>query len=141
VLSFQGNDMVRFTHRFLLAGGAILLSLAAQASPHLGVYLKTYYTDFQIVKACVAQSHLKAADAETAKNAISKVEAYYLNKDPSIKKDILLKQAISNTKAAFKMMNTTHKVDIPQYCRSSLDELVDKAHQIESGATTKKSGS
>ena len=134
--------MVRFAYRFLLAGCAILLSLTAQAaSPHLGVYLKTYYTDFQIIKACVAQAHLKAADAEIAKTAISKVEAYYLNKDPSIKKDILLKQAISNTKAAFKMMNTTKKVDITQYCRSSLDELVDKAHQIESGATTKKSGS
>lgn len=134
--------MIRFAYRFPLAGCVILLSLAAQAaSQHLGVYLKTYYTDFQIVKACVAQSRLKAADAETAKTAISKIEAYYLSRDPSIKKDVLMKQAISNTKAAFKMMITTKKVDIPQYCRSSLDELVDKAHQIESGATTKKSGS
>jgi hypothetical protein len=131
--------MVRFADRFPLAGFAILLPLAAQASTHLGVYLKTYYTDFQIVKACVAQSRLKAADAEAAKDAISKVEAYYLHRDPSIKKDVLSKQAISNTNAAFKMMNTTNKVDIPQYCHSSLDELVDKAHQIESGATTKKS--
>jgi hypothetical protein len=133
--------MVRFAYRFPLAGCAILLSLAVQASSHLGVYLKTYYTDFQIVKACVAQSRLKAADAETAKAAILKIEAYYLHRDPSIKKDVLLKQAISNTNVAFKMMNTTNKVDIPQYCRSSLAELVDKAHQIESGATTKKSGS
>jgi hypothetical protein len=125
-----------------LAGAGILLSLGAQAATqHLSVYLKTYYTDFQIVKECASHGRLSAGDAENAKGAIAKIEAYYLGRDPSIKKDGLIKQATSNKDAAFKMMQTTEKVDLRLFCRASLNDLMDKLHDIESGAAPSKGGS
>jgi hypothetical protein len=134
--------MVRLAKRFLLAGTGILLSLAAYAaSPHLGIYLKTYYTDYEIVKDCTTRGRLSAGDAEAAKAAMAKVEAYYLRRDPSIKKDVLIKLAASNKNAAFKMMLTTQKVDLREFCRASLNDLMDKLHDIESGAAPGKGGS
>lgn len=133
--------MVRRARCFLLAGAVVLLPLAAgAAAPHLGVYLKTYYTDYEIVKDCATRGRLSAGDVEAAKAAMAKVEAYYLHRDPLIKKDVLIKQAASNKDAAFKMMLTTQKVDLREFCRASLNDLMDKLHDIETAAPPSKSG-
>jgi hypothetical protein len=138
--SIVGDDMVqRGARGLLLAGVGTLLSLAAYAAaPHLGIYLKTYYTDYEIIKECTAHSRLSAGDAEAAKAALAKIEAYYLHRDPSIKKDVLIKQATSNKDAAFKMMQATQKVDLRQFCRAALNDLTDKLHDVESGVAPGK---
>jgi hypothetical protein len=134
--------MVRRARRFLLAGAGLLLPLAAYAAaPHLGIYLKTYYTDYEIVKDCAGRGRLSAAEAGAAKAAIAKLEAYYLLRDPSIKKDVLIKQAASNEDAAFKMMLTTQKVDLREFCRAALNDLMDKVHDIDAAAPASKGGS
>jgi hypothetical protein len=126
--------MSRLAYRFSLAGCVIFVSLAAQAAtPHLGVYLKTYYTDYQVVRDCAEHHHLTAGDVAKAKDALAKIEAYYVQRDPSINKERLMKQALSNNKIAYKMMTETQKVDAGVYCRSSLNDLMGKLHDI-SGA-------
>ena len=96
--------MVRFADRLLITCCATLLwSLAAHAAPQLSMYLKNYYADYQIVEDCSNQAQLTAADAQTAKDAMAKIEAYYLHRDASIDKDRVLKQAVSNKNAAYKM--------------------------------------
>jgi hypothetical protein len=133
--AFWKSDMVRGASCLLLAGAGLLLPLAAYATaPHLGIYLKTYYTDYEIVKDCAVRGRLSAGDVEAAKAAMVKVEAYYLGRDPSIKKDVLIKLAVSNKNAAFKMMLTTQKVDLREFCRASLNDLMDKLHDIGTGA-------
>ena len=96
--------MPRICGYLLLASLAILLPLGAQAAPGLSVSLKNYYTDYEIVVECSGKAHLTAEDAAAAKSAIAKIEAHYLNRDPSINKEGLLKQAVSNKNAAFKMV-------------------------------------
>src|SRR4029079_4091873 len=73
----EGLHMPQLAQRLFLASCACLLSLSAQADqPDLGLYLKTYYTDFQVVKDCAAQHHLTDADVARAKDALAKIEAY-----------------------------------------------------------------
>ena len=134
--------MPQLAKRLFLASCACLLSLPAQADqPHLGLYLKTYYTDFQVVKDCAAQHHLTDADVARAKDALAKIEAYYVKRDPAINKDKLMRQALANNKVAYKMMAETQKVDAGVFCRSSLNDLKSKLRDIEADATAKKSGS
>ena len=133
--------MSQLAKRCFLATCAALLSLSAQATTHLGVYLKTYYTDYQLVTDCAAHHRLTAADVAKAKDALAKIEAYYLQRDPSINKDKLMKQALANNKVAYKMMAETQKVDAGVFCRSSLNDLKSKLRDIETDATAKKSGS
>jgi hypothetical protein len=134
--------MSRLAYRFCLAACAGLLSLSAQASTHLGVYLKTYYTDYQVVKNCSDHHRLKAADVAKAKEALAKIEAYYLRRDPSINKEKLMKQALANNKVAYKMMAETQKIDPAIFCRSSLNDLMSKLRDIETDAApAKKNGS
>lgn len=134
--------MPQLAKRLFLASCACLLSLSAQADqPHLGLYLKTYYTDFQVVKDCAAQHHLTDADVARAKDALAKIEAYYVKRDPAINKDKLMKLAIQNKAAAYKIMRETNKVDTGIYCRSTLKDLISKLHDIDAGATATKSGS
>src|SRR6476659_2486496 len=96
----EGLHMPQLAKRLFLASCACLLSLSAQASTHLGLYLKTYYTDYLMVKDCADQHHLSAEDVATAKDALSKIEAYYVKRDPEINKDKLMKLAIANKAAA-----------------------------------------
>jgi len=134
--------MSQLAKRFLLASCAGLLALGAQAAePHLGMYLKTYYTDFLVVKDCAAQNHLAADDVAKAKDALGKIEAYYVKRDPKINKDKLMKLATQNKAAAYKIMRETQKVDTGVYCRSTLKDLMGKLHEIEADATATKSGS
>jgi hypothetical protein len=132
--------MVRLTARLLLVCFAALLPLAAYATG-LSIYLRNYYTEYQVVKDCTDHAQLSADDAVKAKDAMAKIEAYYLQRDTSINKDKLVKQAVSNKNQAFKMMKETTKIDAREFCRGSLNDLVNKLHDIEAAATVKKSGS
>src|SRR5262245_45194379 len=133
--------MPRPAYRFALAACACLLPLSAEAATHLGLYLKTYYTDYLVVMDCAEQHHLSAQDAAKAKDALSKIEAYYVKRDPEINKDKLMKLAIANKAAAYKIMRETQKVDAGVYCRSTLKDLMSKLKEIDTGETAKKSGS
>jgi hypothetical protein len=136
----KGNDMSRLADRLLLACCASLLPLTAHAAG-LSIYLRNYYTEYQVVRDCSDHDHLSAGDAATAKDAMAKIEAYYLQRDASINKDKLVKQAVSNKDQAFKMMKETSKVDAREFCRGSLNDLVSKLHDIEADASPTKSGS
>jgi hypothetical protein len=132
--------MVRLTARLLLVSSGVLLPLVAHAAG-LSIYLRNYYTEYQVVKDCTDRAQLSAEDAAKAKDAMAKIEAYYLQRDTSINKDKLVKQAVSNKNQAFKMMKETTKIDAREFCRGSLNDLVNKLHDIEADATVKKSGS
>jgi hypothetical protein len=132
--------MPRLAYRLLIAGCTCLLALSAQAAaPHLGLYLRIYYTDYQVVKDCAVQHHLTDDDVTKAKAALAKIEAYYLKRDPAINKDKLMKLAIRNKAIAYKVVRETNKVDFGVYCRSTLKDLMSKLHDIRADA--KKSGS
>ena len=133
--------MSQLAYRFCFAACFGLLPLSAQAETHLGVYLKTYYTDYQVVKNCSDHHRLTAADVAKAKDALTKIEAYYLRRDPAINKEKLMKQALANNRVAYKMMAETQKIDPGVFCRSSLNDLMSKLREIDRDATAKKSGS
>jgi hypothetical protein len=126
--------MTRFAHPTIPACCAALLLLAAHAGPGPSVYLKNYYTEYEVVKDCAEHGHLSAGDAAKAKDAMGKIEAHYLKLDPKIKKDALMKVAVAHKNAAFKMMRETSKVDPGQFCRASLNDLVSKLHDVEAAA-------
>jgi len=132
-------DMVRLTARLLVASCGVLLPISAHAG--LSVYLRNYYTEYQVVKDCIEREQLSAEDAVKAKDAMAKIEAYYMQRDATINKDKLVKQAVSNKNQAFKMMKETSKIDAREFCRGSLNDLVSKLHDIEADASPKKSGS
>ena len=73
--------MSRSSARALVACLAGLLSLAAHAGPGMAVYLRSYYTEYEVILDCSGQDHLTAADAATAKDAMAKIEAYYLQRE------------------------------------------------------------
>jgi hypothetical protein len=130
--------MSKLADRLLLAAVVSVLPPAAYAATqHLGAYLKTYYSDFAIVKECVGRHQLSAGDVDNAKAAIAKIEAYYLQRDPAIKKDVLSKQAVSDKNIAFKMMMETGKVDLRQFCHASLNDIMSKLHDIEAAPASK----
>ena len=133
--------MPRFSGYLRLAPWAILLPLAAQAAPGLSVSLKNYYTDYEIVVECSGKAHLTAADAEAAKSAIAKIEAHYLNREPSINKEHLLKEAVSNKNAAFKMVKGQNQVEAGRFCKASLNDLVGKLRELDPVSATGKNGS
>jgi Tfp pilus assembly protein PilE len=119
-----------------------LLSIAAHTGPGMAVYLRSYYTEYEVTLDCTEREHLSAADAAMAKDAMAKIEAYYLKRDSSINKDKVLKQAVANKNQAFKMMQETTKVDARQFCQASLNDLISKVREIDADAIpVKKSGS
>jgi hypothetical protein len=134
--------MPSLSARTVLACSIGFFSLAAHAGPGMAVYLRSYYTEYEVTLDCIGQEHLNAADAEAAKDAMAKIEAYYLKRDSSINKDKVMKQAVANKDQAFKMMKETSKVDTRQFCRASLNDLINKVREIDADATpVKKSGS
>jgi hypothetical protein len=64
-----------------------------------------------------------------------------VKRDPAINKDKLMKLAIQNKAAAYKIMRETNKVETGIYCRSTLKDHISKLHDIDAGATAIKSGS
>ena len=133
--------MSRLADRFLVTCCAILLPLAAHAAPQLSIYLRNYYTEYQVVRECAARNHLPDEDADTAKSAIAKIEAYYLRRNSSINKASLLKQAIKNKNAAFKMMTLTTKIDPREFCLGSLHDLLRKSRDIVADTAPPNGGS
>jgi hypothetical protein len=133
--------MPRFAGYLRLAPLAIFLPFAAQAAPGLSVSLKNYYTDYEIVVECSGKAHLTAADAAAAKSAIAQIEAHYLNRDPSIDKAHLLKQAVSNKNAAFKMVKGQNQIEAGRFCKASLNDLVGKLRELDPDAVAGKNGS
>ena len=67
------------------------------------------------------------------KAAIAKIETHYLQRDASINKDRLLKEAVANKDEGFRIATRSRKSDLRQYCRISLNELLAKAEEIDSG--------
>ena len=132
--------MFRLADRFALPCCAVLLPLAAHSSP-LSIYLRDYYTEYQVVKECAVRTHLSADDAATAKSAITTIETYYLRRDPLIDKAGLRKQAIKNKNSAFRMIMQTNKVDLRDFCLGSLNDLLSKSKGIVADAAAEKSGS
>jgi hypothetical protein len=131
--------MFRLAHRFVLLCCAVLLPLAAHASP-LSIYLRDYYTEYQVIKECTLRDRLSADDAASAKSAITTIEAYYLRRDPHINKTSLKKQAVRNKNSAFKMVMQTEKVDLREFCLGSLHDLLGKSRGIVADATSEKNG-
>lgn len=132
---------MRLVRLAVLAGGLLLPALAAEAAPpHLGIYLKAYYIDYEIIKDCATRNQLSDKDVQNAKDALAKIEADYLRRDPGIKKDVLMKQALSNKNTGFKMIYETGKVDLRQYCRASLNDIMGKLQDIETASTQGKDG-
>jgi hypothetical protein len=132
--------MFRLADRRLLPCCAVLLPLATHSSP-LSIYLRDYYTEYQVVKECAARAHLSAEDAATAKSAITTIETYYLHRDPLIDKGNLRKQAIKNKNSAFRMIMQTSKVDLREFCLGSLHDLLGKSRGIVADSAAEKSGS
>jgi len=133
--------MPRLSGYLLTALCAVVVPLAAQATPGLSVSLKNYYTDYEIVVECSGNAHLTADDVTAAKSAIAKIEAHYLNRDPSINKENLLKEAVSNKNAAFKMVKGQNQIEAGRFCKASLNDLVGKLRELDPGSAAGKNGS
>ena len=116
-----------------LVAGSIMVSGGAQGA-NLSTFLRGFYTEYEVVKQCLKQAQLPPDDAETAKAAITKIESHYLQRDASINKDRLLKEAVANKDQGFKMVGATRKVDLRQYCQVSLNELLTKARELDDSA-------
>lgn len=125
--------MSRGAGGWLLIGWVVLVAHGAQAA-NLSVSLRNFYTEYEVVKQCLEQAQLPPDDAETAKAAMARIETHYLQRDTSINKDRLLKEAVANKDQGFKMVTATRKVDLRQYCRVSLNELLTKAEEIKASA-------
>ncbi len=123
--------MLRGVGAWLLAGCVVLSAHGVQGAS-LSVSLKNFYTEYEVVKQCLEQAQLPPDDAETAEAAIAKIEMHYLQRDASLNKDRLLKEAVANKDQGFKMVAATRKVNLRQYCRVSLNELLTKAQEIDS---------
>jgi hypothetical protein len=115
---------------WLVAGAVVLLAQSAWAVS-FSSSLKNFYTQFEVVKQCHERAQLSATDAELAKAAIAKIETHYLARDARINKDALLKAAVANKNEGFRIATRGSKVDLRQYCRATLKELLDKAEEIE----------
>jgi hypothetical protein len=130
----RGSGMLRGAGAWLVAGFLVMLAPAAQAGG-LSVFLKNFYTEYEVVKQCVEQSHLSSADAEPAKTAMTAIERHYLQRDSSINKDRLQQEAAVNKKEGFRIATRSNKVDLRQYCRASLNDLLSKAQEVQGSAT------
>jgi hypothetical protein len=125
--------MLRGASALFLAGCVVLIAHAAQAAG-LSVSLRNFYTEYEVVKQCLEQAQLSASDAEPAKAAITTIERHYLQRDPSLNTDRLLQEAAANKKEGFRIATRSNKVDLRQYCRTSLNELLVKAQEIDASA-------
>jgi hypothetical protein len=119
----------------LLIGCVVLVSQSA-LGVSLSTSLKNFYAEYEVVKQCAGQAQLSAADAELAKGAIDKIEAYYLGRDASIDKERVLKAAIADKNEGFRIATRNNNSDLKHYCRVSLKELLAKAEEI--GASAKQ---
>lgn len=115
---------------WLLAGSVMLLLQGALAG-NLSVALRNFYAEYEIVVHCQKHAQVSAGDVERAKVAIAKIETHYLQRDSSIDKDRLLKQAVADRDEGFKIVTRSAKSDLRPYCRMSLNELLTKGEELD----------
>lgn len=96
----------------------------------LSVSLKNYYAEYEIVLQCRDLAQLTARDADAAETAIATIEAYYFEKDSSLDKDRLLKQAVADKNDSFRIVARSGPSGLRPYCRMSLNELLTKARDV-----------
>ena len=113
-----------------ILAGWLALTWAGPAAANYSTSLKNFYAEYEVVKQCQQEAQLSATDAETAKAAITKIEAHYLQRDASIDKARLLKQAVADKNDGFRIATRGSKSDLRHYCRLSLKELLAKAEEI-----------
>jgi hypothetical protein len=118
---------------WILAGSVILISQGALGAS-FSASLKNFYAEYEVVKQCQEEAQLSAADADLAKEAIAKIEAHYLQRDASIDKERLLKQAVADKNDGFRIATRNGNSDLKYYCRASLKELLAKAEEVDSSA-------
>jgi hypothetical protein len=116
---------------WLLAGSVMLMSQGA-LGVSLSASLKNFYAEYEVVRQCQEQAQLTSDDAAAAKAAIAKIETHYLQRDSSIDKERLLKEAVANKDEGFRIVTRSGKSDLRPYCRMSLKELLAKAEEIDS---------
>ena len=114
---------------WILAGSVVLISQGAFGA-NLSTSLKNFYAEYEVVKQCAQEAQLTAADAESAKAAIAKIEAHYLQRDASIDKERLLKQAVADKNDGFRIATRNKNSDLKYFCRVSLNELLAKADEV-----------
>ena len=115
---------------WVLAGSVVLMSQGALGAS-FSTSLKNFYAEYEVVKECQEEAQVSAADAEAAKGAIAKIEAYYLQRDASIDKERLLKQAVADKNDGFRIATRNSGSDLKYYCRVSLKELLAKAEEVD----------
>ena len=103
-----------------------LVSMSAGAvASNFSASLKNYYAQFEIVVACEES----AASDVYKRQAMDKIESYYLKKDASIDKDHLLDLAEADRDEGFRIMGRSGG-GLRPYCRQSLRDLLMKAEEI-----------
>lgn len=128
----EGNEMRLGAYRWLLAGSVMLMPQGVLAG-NLSVSLRNFYAEYEIVLQCHKHAQVAATDVERAKAAIAKIETHYLQRDSSIDKNRLLKQAVADKDEGFKIVTRSAKSDLRPYCRMSLNELLAKGEEIDTG--------
>ena len=112
-----------------VAGSVMLMSQAA-FGVSLSVSLKNYYAEYEIVLQCRELVQLSAEESGAAGVAMAKIEAYYLERDASLDKERLLKQAVADKNDSFKIVGRSGSSGLRPYCRMSLNELLMKARDV-----------
>jgi len=121
---------------WILAGSVVLISQGALGAS-LSASLKNFYAEYEVVKECQEEAQVSAADVEAAKGAIAKIEAYYLQRDASIDKERLLKQAVADKNDGIRIATRNSNSDLKYFCRVSLKELLDKAEEVGPSGTAR----
>jgi hypothetical protein len=125
----EGNQM-RLAARGWLVAGCVVLTSQSALGANLSAWLRNFYTQYEVVKQCQEEAQLSSGAAESAKAAIAKIETYYLQKDASIDKEQLLKEAVANKNDGFRIATRNTNSDLKSYCRASLKELLAKAEEV-----------
>ena len=114
-----------------LVAGSVMLIAEGALGVSLSTSLKNFYAEYEVVKQCAEQAQLTATDAELAKAAIAKIEAHYLQRDASIDKERVLKEAVADKNDGFRIATRNSGSDLKYYCRVSLKELLAKAEEVD----------
>ena len=118
---------------WLLAGSVMLMPQGVLAG-NLSVSLRNFYAEYEIVLQCHKHAQVAATDVERAKAAIAKIENdLFCSGSSSIDKNRLLKQAVADKDEGFKIVTRSAKSDLRPYCRMSLNELLAKGEEIDTG--------
>ena len=114
-----------------LVTGSVMLIAEGALGVSLSTSLKNFYAEYEVVKQCAQEAQLTAADADQAKMAMAKIETHYLQRDASIDKERLLKQAVADKNDGFRIATRNSGSDLKYYCRVSLKELLAKAKEVD----------